>query len=192
MLGCQASVILPCGTTVSAKARRTNGIASAPVATAAVSSTLRRVTVAIAISSCSRRLFWLNLDWILGQLCRRVLLVVCDLVGGDLHSSEGSGQTTGQTPEGHRLIRRARAIDPDVADRHAARFGDDGADDRSAQPPLTRPHAAADEGLDLVGSGGAEPHRAADLAHRDLLAAAGGAGSAGRPATAGAPPVPGA
>src|SRR5207302_583496 len=51
--------------------------------------------------------------------------------------------------------------------------GDDRSDHRAAQPALAWSHANAEPGLRLVWPGGTEPHRAADLPHRHLLAAAG-------------------
>src|SRR5436190_21848464 len=96
MLVCQASVILPAGTTAAAAARCTTGPAASPAAAkTAVSSTLRRVglTVAIAVSSCSAGSFLLqSLAPIVEQLCNRVFRIVCDLVGADLYSSERPGR----------------------------------------------------------------------------------------------------
>jgi hypothetical protein len=67
----------------------------------------------------------------------------------------------------------ARVVGVDFADLHAALAGDHGADYRPAQPP-GRARAAADERLNLTASGRAQPHRTADLAGGDFLAAAGG------------------
>ena len=61
---------------------------------------------------------------------------------------------------------------PHLRDRHAAGAGDDGARDRPADAALTRTHAAADKGLDLVRPLRAKADGLADLAGRDLFAAA--------------------
>ncbi len=55
MLVCQASVILPLGTRVSAARARTNGIGNAAPAKAALRNKLRRVSVPLAITASSPR-----------------------------------------------------------------------------------------------------------------------------------------
>ena len=102
-------------------------------------------------------------------------------IGKGPRQREGEGGRTsfalarveiGEGADGDRLERGARAVGADFRDGFAERVGDDGGDDRAADPALAGSHAATGERLELVWTLRAEPRGAADPADRHLLAAA--------------------
>src|ERR1700730_17583534 len=78
----------------------------------------------------------------------------------------------GEGADGDRLERGARAVGADFRYGFAERVGDDGRDDRAADPALAGSHAATGKRLELVWTLRAEPRGAAAPADRHLLAAA--------------------
>src|SRR6266849_1345430 len=91
------------------------------------------------------------------------------------------GRQAGKLGKRDRLHRRAQTIIADLRAAHTARLGHELRHGQAAEPALARPHAAAQEGLQLIGPGAAERDRVDDLLGIDLLAAA-DQGRAARPA----------